>query len=89
VQHPGQHTILARAITTRGQSQPTTHDPLNGGYVINFSRPTPVEIRPASVEDDLSDPSAWQYDMHAFAEQNASVPLDVMMEEELVAGAGI
>ncbi len=86
---PGRHTILARATSARGQTQPAVHDALNGGYVINFSRPTPVEVKPASVEDDLSDPSAWQYDLREFAEQNASVPLDVMMEMDLTAGAGI
>lgn len=89
VQRAGRYTLLARATSSRGQTQPMSHDPLNGGYIITFSRPTPVEVKPASLEDDLSDPSAWQYDLRAFAQQNASVPLDVMMEMDLLAGAGI
>jgi DMSO/TMAO reductase YedYZ molybdopterin-dependent catalytic subunit len=89
VQKPGRYTILARATSTRGQVQPMGHDTLNGGYLVNFSRPTPVDVKPARVEDDLSDPSSWQYDLRAFSQQNASVPLDVMMEMDLTAGAGI
>ena len=87
VRSPGAYTLLARATSTGGHVQPAEHDPLNGGYVINFSRPTVVEVRAARVEDDLSDPSAWRYDLRRFAEQNARAPLDVMLD--LTAGAGI
>ena len=84
----GTYQILARATSTRGQVQPAQHDPLNGGYLISFSRPTIVEVKTATrVHDDLSDPSVWQYDLEQFAEANAHAPLDIMLD--LTAGAGI
>lgn len=88
VEADGKYTLLSRASSTRGQVQPIQHDPLNGGYVINFSRPTVVEVKSATrVHDDLSDPSAWLYDMEHFAEENAQAPLDILLD--LTAGAGI
>jgi DMSO/TMAO reductase YedYZ molybdopterin-dependent catalytic subunit len=85
---PGTYTILARASSSRGHVQPTRHDPLNGGYLIHFSRPTTVEIREtAPARDDFSDPSAWLYDLQEFTETNARLPLDVGLE--VAAGAGI
>ncbi len=88
VEAAGTYTLLARATSSGGRVQPVEHDPLNGGYLIHFSRPTAVEVRSAvRVEDDLSDPSAWIYDLRSFSERNARVPLDVMLE--LTAGAGI
>lgn len=41
----GKHTLLSRAISSSGKVQPMRHDPRNGGYIINFSRPTEVTVR--------------------------------------------
>ena len=88
VKAAGTYTLLARATSTGGRVQPAEHDPLNEGYVVNFTRPTVVEVRSAAgVEDDLSDPSAWRYDLQKFTEQNAQAPLDIMLD--LTSGAGI
>lgn len=80
---PGTYTLLSRAISSSGRLQPAQHEPLNGGYQIHHSRPTEVRveaIRPRDAELLL-------YDMNAFAEANARLPLDV--ELEFSAGEGI
>ncbi len=41
----GKHALLSRAISSSGKVQPMRHDPLNGAYIINFSRPTEVVVR--------------------------------------------
>ena len=41
----GRHTLLSRAISSSGKVQPMRHDPRNGGYIVNFSRPTEVLVR--------------------------------------------
>jgi DMSO/TMAO reductase YedYZ molybdopterin-dependent catalytic subunit len=73
---PGSYALLARAHSASGQVQPAEHDPHNGGYLIHHSRPTVVRVeavRPHDAEQLL-------YDMNAFAEANARVPLDVELE---------
>jgi hypothetical protein len=80
---PGSYQLLARAISASGKVQPAQHDPLNGGYLIHFSRPLTVRVeaaRPADVDLLL-------YDMNAYAEANAQLPLDV--ELEFAGGEGI
>lgn len=80
---PGNYALMARATSTSGKTQPLEHDPLNTGYQIHMSRPTPVRVetvRPRDAELLL-------YDMNAFAEANARLPLDV--ELEFSAGEGI
>jgi DMSO/TMAO reductase YedYZ molybdopterin-dependent catalytic subunit len=87
---PGDYTILARATSSRGIQQPMTHDALRGGYMISFVRPRPVRISPATAASPVAtsgDPQTLMYDMNAFAERNARLPLDV--EIEFIAGAGI
>jgi DMSO/TMAO reductase YedYZ molybdopterin-dependent catalytic subunit len=85
---PGRYDLWARAVSESGQTQPIRHDPLHGGYLITFSRPTKVEIEAARgarlPETHLQ---ALLYDMNAFAEENASRPLDVNLE--CTSGAGI
>ncbi len=41
----GKYALLSRAIASSGKVQPMRHDPLNGGYIINFSRPTEAIVR--------------------------------------------
>jgi hypothetical protein len=78
VAEPGDYELLARATSAGGHVQPMEHDPLHGGYVIHHSRPTPVRValarRPEPRRADVAD---LLYDMNAFAEENARLPLDV------------
>jgi DMSO/TMAO reductase YedYZ molybdopterin-dependent catalytic subunit len=87
---PGEYTILSRATSAGGKQQPLQHDPLRGGYMINFVRPCRVRVE--ATPETVTPPSTWDaaaltYDMNAFSEQNARLPLDV--ELELIGGAGI
>jgi DMSO/TMAO reductase YedYZ molybdopterin-dependent catalytic subunit len=82
---PGEYTILVRAVSAGGKTQPAEHDPLHGGYLIHHSRPLTVCVAgraAAPVEVD-----SLVYDMNAFAEENHRLPLDV--ELEFSAGEGI
>jgi hypothetical protein len=68
--------------------QPDEHDPLLGGYLIHYSRPVPVRVEARKATDAASgDVDVLRYDMNAFAESNARLPLDVDLEFSL--GAGI
>ncbi len=88
VAEPGHYSLLARAMSTSGKVQPAQHDPLCGGYVINFSRPIHVQIAPTHRTYDIrADIDALVYDMNAFAEENTRFALDVEME--FSAGEGI
>ena len=44
VSDEGNYSLLSRVISSSGKVQPMRHDPLNGGYIINFSRPTDVVV---------------------------------------------
>jgi DMSO/TMAO reductase YedYZ molybdopterin-dependent catalytic subunit len=88
VAEPGEYSLLTRAVSASGRVQPTQHDPLNGGYLIHFSRPIPVRVQaglPAQAQ--RGDVETLLYDMNAYAEENTRNPLDV--ELEFAAGGGI
>jgi len=88
VRTPGFSRLVSRAISTSGRVQPAEHDSLLGGYLIHFSRPIPVRVEPRAAADAASgDVDVLRYDMNAFAESNARLPLDVDLEYSL--GAGI
>ena len=59
------------------------HDPHWGGYLIHHSRPVAVRVEANRPQDT----ELFLYDMNAFAEANARLPLDVEME--FSAGEGI
>ena len=40
----GEYRLMARAISASGEIQPSRHNPLHGGYHINFSRPLEVSV---------------------------------------------
>lgn len=85
---PGEYTLLARTTSASGDVQPTEHDPLCGGYLIRHSRPTVVHVGTARVPAaTLGMAEAMLYDMNAYAETNASIPLDV--ELTFTGGEGI
>jgi DMSO/TMAO reductase YedYZ molybdopterin-dependent catalytic subunit len=78
VAEPGEYVLLARAVAAGGAVQPAEHDPLNGGYLIHHSRPTAVRVGAARLRPaPLEDVEALLYDMNAYAEENARLPLDV------------
>ncbi len=84
----GTYRLLSRAVSASGRVQPREHDPLLGGYMIHFSRPIVVQVEAQPAEDMArGDGQTLLYDMNAFAEVNASLPLDVNLEFSL--GAGI
>ena len=41
---PGDYRLLARAVSASGEIQPSRHNPLHGGYHVNFSRPLEVSV---------------------------------------------
>jgi DMSO/TMAO reductase YedYZ molybdopterin-dependent catalytic subunit len=88
VAQPGEYRLLARAVSASGRVQPAQHDPLNGGYLIHHSRPTPVQVvLTRQSQDRPADADTLYYDMNAYAEENTRFPLDVEME--FSAGEGI
>jgi DMSO/TMAO reductase YedYZ molybdopterin-dependent catalytic subunit len=84
---PGEHTILVRATSAQGRTQPEAHDPLNGGYLIHHTRPVCVRVAAGRRAADSADVHTLMYDMNAYAEENRRLPLDVEME--FSAGEGI
>jgi DMSO/TMAO reductase YedYZ molybdopterin-dependent catalytic subunit len=80
--NPGSYTLLVRATSASGRTQPEQHDLLNGGYVIQMVRPIAVTIEPLARRDlaPLDDRDTLLYDMNAFAEENSQLPLDLEME---------
>lgn len=84
----GNYPLLARAVSATGRVQPEEHEPLNGGYMIHFSRPAEVRVESARRSfAHRADPNMLLYDINAFAEENTRLPLDV--ELEFAGGAGI
>jgi DMSO/TMAO reductase YedYZ molybdopterin-dependent catalytic subunit len=88
VREAGSYRLLSRAMSASGRTQPSEHDPLLGGYMIHFSRPVDVQVQWKPAADAASrDSELLVYDMNAFAEANAALPLDVHLE--FSSGAGI
>ncbi|MCI0359283.1 MAG: sulfite oxidase [Planctomycetaceae bacterium] len=88
VDRPASHLLLSRATSAGGRVQPQQHDPLLGGYMIHFSRAIPVRVESRSASAATwGDVETLRYDMNAFAESNARLPLDVDLE--FSHGAGI
>ncbi len=50
---PGDYSLLARAISESGEIQPGRHNPLHGGYMVNFSRPLRISVKDAEAEKPL------------------------------------
>ncbi|MSU48411.1 MAG: sulfite oxidase [Opitutus sp.] len=88
VSAPGDYTLMARAHTETGQSQPFEYDADNLTYIINTVRGRAVSVaasRPAQV--NFADASTWSDFMETYAEENTRRPLDV--ELALTSGDGI
>lgn len=84
----GEYELYSRAISENGRIQPIKHDKLRGGYLINYSRPTPVRVDPARRSHALpGDAAALSQVMSDVAEERARMRLDV--EYDFTFGAGI
>lgn len=85
---PGPYTILSRAISQGGRIQPIKHASLNGGYQIDFSRPTHVVVKAGiRTRQQIGDRRSLLDAMNSFAEERAQLPLDIEMD--LIHGGGI
>lgn len=85
---PGDYTIMARAHSGSGQTQPFEYDPDNLGYLINIVLPRQVHVaadEPA--HGTFADTGTWIDSMEAFAEENTRRSLD--LELALTSGDGI
>src|SRR6202011_3189062 len=80
VARPGPHTLMARAVSTSGQKQPSEHDTLRAGYLIHFCRPITVRVESAAAPAAHGDYDTLVYDMNAYAEANSRRRLDVDLE---------
>ena len=77
---PAEHCLIARAISSSGLVQPARHDPRNGGYLINFSRPISVTVDGSRQSADvLGGNESIHQTMSDIAQSLASEPLDVEM----------
>lgn len=84
----GGYTLMARAHTESGLSQPFDYDSGNLGYLINLVRPRPVTVVAAEpAQAGFADPDTWIDSMEAFAEENTRRSLDV--ELSFASGDGI
>lgn len=84
----GGYSILSRAVSASGRTQPDDYDPLFAGYMIHFSRPINVQLKAdhRSVAR-IGSMDALLFDMNAFAEENRRAPLDV--DVQFSGGGGI
>ena len=85
---PGEFTLMSRAHTESGRTQPFDYDSNNLGYLINIVLPRVVEVvadQPA--QTSLTDPNAWIDSMEAFAEDNTRHPFDLHLKHD--SGGGI
>ncbi|MEW5978597.1 MAG: sulfite oxidase [Acidobacteriota bacterium] len=90
VRRPGPYALLCRATSAAGESQPTEHDPLRGGYMINFLRPHPVRVVTAGrAKESWGDPAARLGIMASQAQELARKRLDLEMDSEFIDGGGI
>jgi len=81
VEGEGEYELMARAVSEGGDVQPIGSNPLNGGYLINFSRPVTVRVESTRISDAKpADAETMLYDMAGFAEENVRRPLDVDLE---------
>jgi DMSO/TMAO reductase YedYZ molybdopterin-dependent catalytic subunit len=88
VAQPGKHTLMARATSAGGLTQPNGYDHNNLGYVIHFSRTIDVEVkRDTRAAATTGDYDALLWDMNAYAEENRRAPLD--LDVQFVGGSGI
>ncbi len=85
---PGEYTLMARAHSESGQTQPLDYDPNNLGYLINVVLPRVIRVEAGEpARDAFADAAMWADTMLAHAEENTRRGLDV--ELVFTAGEGI
>ncbi len=90
VSKPREYQLLCRALSTTGETQPQEHDPLRGGYVINFIRPQTVRVLPAGrAQDSWGDRTSRMDEMVHVAEELFRKRLDIDLDSEFMDGGGI
>jgi hypothetical protein len=83
----GAHTLMARAYTDSGQSQPLDYNSGNLGYLINVVLPRTVRVQAAAPVANRGDEIDWIETMQDFAVGNTRRGLDV--ELGFAGGEGI
>ena len=87
---PGEYALMCRATSTAGESQPTEHDPLRGGYMINFWRGHHVKIVGAGrVAESWGDADSRLDVMSHQAKDFVHKRLDIELNSEFIDGGGI
>ena len=84
---PGEYTLMSRAHTESGKSQPFNYETANLGYLINVVIPRTVRVDESRVTAAVRPGADWVDYMEAFAEANTHRNLDV--ELALTSGDGI
>jgi DMSO/TMAO reductase YedYZ molybdopterin-dependent catalytic subunit len=84
------YQLMCRATSVSGQSQPGDHDPLRGGYMINFTRPHTVRVvSEGKAQESWGDASSRRDEMARAVEELSHKRLDIDMDYGLTDGAGI
>jgi DMSO/TMAO reductase YedYZ molybdopterin-dependent catalytic subunit len=90
VEQPGDYHLLCRATSVTGETQPTEHDPLCGGYRINFVRPRSVRVMSRGrSEETWGDAASRRQELVRRAEELTRQRLDIDMASEFMDGGGI
>jgi DMSO/TMAO reductase YedYZ molybdopterin-dependent catalytic subunit/glyoxylase-like metal-dependent hydrolase (beta-lactamase superfamily II)/rhodanese-related sulfurtransferase len=81
VEQPGTYQLLCRATSASGETQPAEHDPLRGGYMINFVRPHSVRIAATGRSREAGgDTASLLHDMAVQVEEMSRRRLDIEIE---------
>jgi sulfite oxidase len=81
VAEPGRYTLMARATSDNGRTQPDTYDPLLHGYLVHYPQKREVVVEQQKrVHDQRADADMLVFDMNAFSEENTRRRLDVALE---------
>ena len=88
VEAAGEYTLMARAHTESGQTQPLDYDPSNLGYLINIVLPRVIRVTvQEQAQAGFADERIWADAMLAYSEENTRHSLDV--ELAFTGGEGI
>jgi hypothetical protein len=87
---PGEHSLMCRATSTSGESQPANHDILRGGYMINFIRAQHVKVVGAGrITESWGDTDSRLDVLSHQAKGFAHKRLDIELNSEFSDGGGI
>jgi DMSO/TMAO reductase YedYZ molybdopterin-dependent catalytic subunit len=87
---PGEHSLMCRATSTSGESQPANHDTLRGGYMINFIRAQHVTvIGTGRIAESWGDAVSRLDVLSDQAKDFAHKRLDIDLNSEFTDGGGI